>query len=379
MNIDELPDDCLLLIFNLFNNFETLLNCSEVCKRWENLVLKRLHSVKYLTNSSERDAYPANYTMFFKEDDPLEKYRISILLPRLRILDIAGRFKLKPWAVFPAKGLQFNSWDEYLEDFTFYIPGIEMIAASHCYNFFANDVQGPKLTQLFISHCDVSQFASIAKYFPNLKRLHIEDLNTCYPDEDKCYTGPVLEKLEILEVSICVEWGDVNRYYGLSLADHCPALKSAYHVIPVDEPYVNSEIENHDLEDLVLLLGCDWSTLRRILSKYPNLKHLAIRGGTLITDENIPELLKILPCIILIDVRDSGSVTEKSTEYIHWYCEHHNRSISLYYKDDETEIKKKWPNLSTQRVHIGRGFDFMKYCFPLKHHENLPYLLDPDE
>ncbi|XP_015784343.1 uncharacterized protein LOC107361911 [Tetranychus urticae] len=379
MNIDKLPDDCLFLIFNLLNNFETLMNCASVCERWKHLVFKRLKTVKYLTNSLERDRYPAG-TIYFSEDDRLEQIGTSKWFPKLKILDLCEWHYLDLISNLPVKGLQLLSYYGYLDNITLDIPSVEMIAAQDFYNSFANAKQGPKIEQLYILHCNVSRFSRHAKYFPNLKRLHIEDVRTYAPFVDKCYTGPVLEKLEILEISLFAEYAEFfnKKYYGFSLADHCPALKSAFHVIQSREPFVNSEIKNYVLEDLVLLFGCDWSILRCILSKYPNLKHLAIRGGTYISDENIPELLKLLPRLTLIDVRDSQEVTEKSADYIDWYCQRRNRSISFYYRHNGTEITKEWPNSLTKHVRIGRGLDFMKWCF-FRDFDDMPFLLDPDE
>uniref|UniRef100_T1K704 F-box domain-containing protein n=1 Tax=Tetranychus urticae TaxID=32264 RepID=T1K704_TETUR len=235
---------------------------------------------------------------------------------------------------------------------------------SDFYDYFANDVQGPTLKQLFISDSNVSKFASYAKYFPNLRRLHIQDF-PLYPFEDKLYTGPVLEKLEILEICFHAQAEVLDHYHGFSLADHCPILKSAFHFIQTGEQFfVNTGIKNHFLKDL-------------IIEFYPNLKHLAIRKGKSISDEIIPELLGLLPRIILIDIRNSKIITQKSTDYIDWYCRQHNRSISFYYKN-RPKISKKWPHLSTKRVFIGRGFDFMKYCF-LRRLNELPPLLDPEE
>ncbi|XP_015784545.1 uncharacterized protein LOC107362061 [Tetranychus urticae] len=380
MNIDNLPDDCFLYIFKHFYRFETLMNCASVCKRWKYLVLERLKNVKYLSDSWQGGGYPARYTIFLEADVRLE---LLEWFPKLKILDIERDFDKDFISNVKVKGLQlaYNYYID-LEDVTCHNPSLEMLSISHFCSFFANEIQGPTLKQLYVE-CLVSDFASYAKYFPNLKRLHIQKYGSFMTDAfaDRRYTGPVLEKLEILEIIFYLDQhGMLDNYHGFSLADHCPALKSAFHYIQTDEEFfVNSGIKNHFLQDLVLQFNepQGWPVLRRILSKYPNLKHLAIRGNPGISDENIPELLELLPRIILIDIRYSPKVTEKSTEYIDWYCRRHNRSISFYYQKRPL-ITKKWPHLSTKRVRIGRGFDFMKYCF-LRNYNELPFLLDPDE
>ncbi|XP_015783907.1 uncharacterized protein LOC107361586 [Tetranychus urticae] len=382
MNIEKLPDDCLLYIFHLFFRFETLLNCSEVCERWKSLVLERLRSVRYLTDSQEMLGYPAGNTILFKDNDRLVGIEVSKWFPNLKILVPLRDLDANFIANLTIKGLELTCYSasETFKNATFHNPSLEMLAISRFCSFFANQIQGPILKQLFLRDCNVSDFARIAKYFPNLKRLHIYKFHG-RPFRDNFYTGPVLEKLEILEICFEGQLG-TGEYHGFSLADHCPALKSAFHYIETDQEFfVDCEIKNHFLEDLVLEFDYDspdWSVLRCILSKYPNLKHLAIRGETEISDENIPELLELLPRIILIDIRESEEVTEKSAEYIEQVCRQHNRSISFYCQDDETEITKKWPHSSSKGVIIGRGFNFMKHCF-LNRQGCLPLLLDPDE
>ncbi|XP_015795686.2 uncharacterized protein LOC107372060 [Tetranychus urticae] len=376
MNIDNLPDDCLLYIFNLFNRFETLLNCASVCERWKFLVFERFRNVKYLSDYCISGHFPTS-TIFIGDDSRLKQTDILKWLPKLKILAF-GCLDLSCFSTLPVKGLLLV-WYAVMTNVNLELPLIEMLAADY-HNFFVNDIHGPKLKQLFIRRCRLSKFSRCAKHFPNLKRLHIEKF-TGRPFKEKFYSGPVFEKLEILEMAFHTRLKPC-AYYGFSLADHCQALKSAFHFIQDDkEFFINSGIKNHFLEDLVLQFEArqDWSVLRRILIKYPNLKHLAIvrEHDTGISDENIPELLQLLAHITLIDLRNSEKVTEKSTEYIDWFCRHHNRSISFYYQK-RTQITKKWPHLSTKRVLLGEGFDFMKHCF-LMDYNTLPHLLVPIE
>ncbi|XP_025016496.1 uncharacterized protein LOC112538797 isoform X2 [Tetranychus urticae] len=114
------------------------------------------------------------------------------------------------------KGLVLTSYCKGLENVTFHNPSLEMLVISHICSFFANEIQGPIMKQLNIGSCNVSDFARCAKYFPNLKRLHIEE----YTDytSDNFYTGPVLEKLEILEMVFHAQIAP-GEYHGFSLAD----------------------------------------------------------------------------------------------------------------------------------------------------------------
>uniref|UniRef100_T1KIP8 F-box domain-containing protein n=1 Tax=Tetranychus urticae TaxID=32264 RepID=T1KIP8_TETUR len=375
MNIDKLPDDCLLHIFNFFSKFGTLLNCSQVCERWKYLVLQRLSNVKYLADYGPIESYPVRNTILYEYEDRYGLIKRIEWFPKLKIIESGSEpeFFSNP----TVEGFLFSLSNS--ENFTNCNSSLKMLAVDGLYDFYANDIQGPMLDQLHINSCSISKFSKYAKYFPNLKRLHIEH-HTLDDFEDTFYTGPSLEKLEILEVIGSSQWGSQYDYHGFSLADKCPVLKSAYHYIDrEDEFWVNSGIKNHFLEDLSGHAYPNWSILRRVLCKYPNLKHLAIRRGyDCISHENVIEIIHMLPHITLIDIRDSKKVDENTTRYIAQYCRDHNRSISLYYQK-RPKISKNWPHLSTKRTRIGRGLDFMKHCFLKTYCNDFPYLLDPDE
>ncbi|XP_015786205.1 uncharacterized protein LOC107363487 isoform X2 [Tetranychus urticae] len=197
------------------------------------------------------------------------------------------------------------------------------------------------------------------------------------------YDGPKLERLEILEIST-ESSVRCEPYRGLSLMDRCPHLKSAFHCINGSDFFVDTQVKNYHLEDLVIENmyssgTVNWQTLKRILRKCPNLKHLAIRHScdTDIEDENIPEMLELLPKVVLIDLRVSPGITDISADYVKEYCKTHNRSISFYYTNEhEHGIKADWPQLLDN---IGRrcfGFSFMRNCF-LKPFDELPAYMDP--
>ncbi|XP_015787184.1 uncharacterized protein LOC107364367 [Tetranychus urticae] len=379
MDIDKLPDDCLLHIFNFFDKFGTLLNCSHVCERWKCLVTQRLSNVKYLADYGPIESYPVRNTILYDYEDRHGLIERLEWFPKLKIIE--NSCEPDCFSNPTVEGFLFSQVN--LENFTNCNSSFKMLAIDDFCDFFANDIQGPMLTQLHVGRCPISRLSEYAKYFPNLKRLHIAH-HTLDDFEDTFYTGPTLEKLEILEVIGSSQWGSRYDYHGFSLADKCPVLKSAYHYIDRDDQFcVNSGIKNLFLEDLVLQLSAypNWSILRRVLYKYPNLKHLAIRNGyDCISHENVIEIIHLLPHITLIDIRGNEPklVDENTTRYIEQFCRDHNRSISLYYQK-RPKISKKWPHLSAKKTRIGRGLDFMKHCFLKEYCNDLPYLLDPDD
>ena len=91
-----------------------------------------------------------------------------------------------------------------------------------------------------------------------------------------------------------------------------------------------------------------------------------------IEDENIPEMLELLPKVVLIDLRTSPGVTYLSADYVDKYCKLHNRSIAFYYaKEHDYDIRVDWPQLSKVVYESCHGYCFMVHCF-LKPFDKLP-------
>ncbi|XP_053204311.1 uncharacterized protein LOC128388877 [Panonychus citri] len=226
----------------------------------------------------------------------------------------------------------------------------------------------------------MNNLSRLVKYFPNLKRL-----NLSFQGRKVRYNGPNLSNLKIFEASV---WDDTmyetSGYLGICntihVMDFCPSLESAHIHGQLDDEFTNMALKNYNLRDLVFSTMFSlfdeyltWPFLRTLLSKYPNLQHLAVRGGDTIEDSHVEELLELLPRIKLLDFRKSNGVTVKSADFLSKFCLKSNRSIKIYY-DCEKE-PDDWPKLDTPRESIVCGFDFMKHCF-YKTFYNLPELID---
>ncbi|XP_053201394.1 uncharacterized protein LOC128388878 [Panonychus citri] len=135
--------------------------------------------------------------------------------------------------------------------------------------------------------------------------------------------------------------------------------------------------KNYNLRDLVietpLGIHLTWPFLRKLLSKYPNLQNLAVRGGDAIKDSRVEELVKLMPKIKLLDFRRSKGVTSKSADFLTKFCRKSYRSIKIYYDCEKEPID--WPKYNTPEESIVYGFDFMKHCF-YKNFHYLPNLID---
>ncbi|XP_015790303.1 uncharacterized protein LOC107367130 isoform X2 [Tetranychus urticae] len=320
----------------------------------------------------------------FNKPDVLKEADLARLLPNLKILDITHPFKQvlnhnETVAIIEStetiKGLIFEASSQHLS-VTKHCKNLEMLATGVLEDRFIEIGYGSEIKQLYLWNYFLSTFSIFAQYFPKLKRLHIENsVGSLYE-----YRGPVLKNLEILEVlSSCCDETEV--YHGFKLLDSCPRLKSAYFFIDSNQDFLNESIINSTVQDLVIcyMPGCeqDWIFLKKFLSKFPNLKHLALRENDKIKDIHIEELIQILPNLILLDVRESFGVTQRSADYINRYCMRNNRSLSFYHKPGQ-RITGDWSHLSTRQERVCQGFDFMKHCF-LKSFYQLPLLMDPKD
>ncbi|XP_053200379.1 uncharacterized protein LOC128385533 [Panonychus citri] len=381
----NLPDDCLLIIFQYCDDLNDLNNCLLVCKRWRRLVSYRLSKAKCLTD----DPWPRckndydDYLLKVERNAIPSGFDVAKLTPNLEILGLHYSYGANSRFVFrilktvdSIKGLIcFKNYEQF--SIAPFCGELTMIVATCLSSYFNKYHFGRNLRQLYLSNMSLKQFSDCSRYCTNLRRLHIQYKGD---ESDICYSGTTLNRLEILE--IC-SWAldETLDYPGFHFMDFCPKLKSAYLCIESLRFPFDANIKNNHLEDLVIEVirgyAPTWEILLRLLLKFPNLKHLAIRSNPSIEDENIQELVHILPKLVLLDVRNSNKITKESKKYVERFSEQYNRPISFYFnKEDKEAIARDWPKLSSRVDWIARDFNFMRNCF-LKPLHLLPYLLIP--
>uniref|UniRef100_T1K8V0 F-box domain-containing protein n=1 Tax=Tetranychus urticae TaxID=32264 RepID=T1K8V0_TETUR len=72
MLINELPDDCMLAIFDQFDNLYHLMACYKVCLKWSHLIAQRIKKVKYFLDYY---AYLPDYSpdyVFYRDRDLID-------------------------------------------------------------------------------------------------------------------------------------------------------------------------------------------------------------------------------------------------------------------------------------------------------------------
>ncbi|XP_025018154.1 uncharacterized protein LOC107369753 isoform X3 [Tetranychus urticae] len=375
MLINEIPDDCLLAIFDYLNNLEDLINCYKVCIKWSYLITKRAKKVKYLTFPFFGEGYPPG-VVHYQKISTIDSTCLSKLFTNLIAVELSSKFHNKAEDAIEfvknqksLKGL-INHFVVPIEK---YCDELEMLSVNH---FNPDNLQnGSCMKQLNVSNYSLKALERDAHYLPNLEKLTIQITIL-----DNRYDGPVLEKLKILEIYHYYDEQPAEQlFYGFQLMDSCPNLQSAHITMRTDDWFFDETLKHKCLQDLVIdFCGYHntWNRLKRLLMKYPNLKHLALWNFWDIKDEHIEQLVHILPNLVLWDVRECQEVTQRAADYVQDYCKRYGRSIKFYFKGNRDELKSDWPHLSSEYTLFSRDFDFMKHCF-LKPHVFLPNFLIP--
>ncbi|XP_015792868.1 uncharacterized protein LOC107369432 [Tetranychus urticae] len=387
MLINQLPDDCLLSIFLFVGDLDDTINCYKVCDRWKRLISYRLSKVNFLegASSSSTDKHDCRMDkIYFHKTDKLPDIDLSQLLPSLKVVDLdtplckkLGRDEIiKLLATAESiKGANFEPRNMMRHMTHDSLENLEMLATCDLdsYYIIVPD-NGVKIKQLVLKEYYAFDFAHHARHFPNLKRLRIEN---CDGLPDGFYEGPILKNLEILELGLSSYYG-TDEYIGFRFMDSCPALRSAFHFISENRFFVDISVKNFNMQDLVIHYSYDqnWVSLKRLLTKYPNLKHLALKNNCKIQDEHVKEMVAMLPKLCLLDLRGSPRVTKYAADFVDQYCQRHGRTIKFYHYLKDDRIYSDWPQLSTKVERISRGFDFMKHCF-LKQFGQIPVFMVP--
>ncbi|XP_025016613.1 uncharacterized protein LOC112538844 [Tetranychus urticae] len=179
MLINELPDDCLLAIFDQFNDLHHLIACFKVCLKWSHLIAKRAKKVKYLMDYRARVLnYSPDY-VYYRDRDLIDVAGLSSLFPNLIIAEFSERFQRKSYVYRCEHILEFIRKHEPLREM---ITSCRVAVEECCDNLemLAIDCSKPGILQNCICSKQLSirddtlfNLESEAQYRQNLERLQI--------------------------------------------------------------------------------------------------------------------------------------------------------------------------------------------------------------
>ncbi|XP_053204308.1 uncharacterized protein LOC128388874 [Panonychus citri] len=374
MSLNDLPDNCLWKILENFHGVKQLIRLSKVCSRWSDLIAPKFNRVKYLQvmKYGKRDYIDKNI-FWMNYETNWRRYNLMELFPNLKIIEVSSYnfYLFGNLSKILKNNPQIKGLISDLDlERVGYLENIEMCAAVFQNQFNYKYVFRPDLLKQIRCYCfDMIDLPSFIEYFPNLKRLNIQLAET----DGVFYNGPNLSSLKILELGT---YDFVEQFTGFHFMDFCPSLESAFILYWAEVIHVDESIKNYNLRDLVIesRSGCfSWPSLRRLLSKFPNLHHLGMRYVDAINDNDLEELIKLLPELKILDLRKCENVTNKSADFLSKYYVKEKKSIKIYY--DCKNEPAEWPKLYTPQESIVYGFDFMKHCF-YKSILSLPVLID---
>ncbi|XP_053204307.1 uncharacterized protein LOC128388873 isoform X3 [Panonychus citri] len=340
MSFNDLPNECLCMILDKIFELEELIKLSKVCSKWSSLISLRYRKIKYLLIKSNDDRFDLT-KILMNDPKTIKDHNLRELLPNLRILSIP--------AVLFGDELEFEDVKKLVDD----NPKIKGLIRLYSLN-----------SDLF--------------HLLNLENIEMISVKSLEFDYKKVFRPDQLKQIRLYETFITELPQYVEYFPSLKRLNISLLLKESTFIrSPSKGEYIDISLKNYNLRDLVIEMSwgerLNWSFFCDLLSKFPNLHHLAIRGSGEINDDRIEELVTILPEIKLLDFRGSKNVTEKSADILFEYCLRSHRSIEIYYNRKEEPFD--WPKLNTPQDSIVYGLDFMKHCF-YKYFCDLPDLID---
>ncbi|XP_025016533.1 uncharacterized protein LOC107361595 [Tetranychus urticae] len=250
MLINEIPDDCLLAIFDYLNNLGDLINCYKVCVKWSYLIVKRTKKVKYLTYQRS----DSSDVVYYRGLCSIDSTCLPKLFTNLIIADLSSKLNLKDEDYLLPDAIEFvrkqaslkgliNPFRQPIEKYR-YCDQLEMLSVI---NFNPNNLRNcSSIKQLNVRNYTLEALTRDAHYLPNLENLKIKII---VPDNH--YDGPVLEKLKILEL-YSIKLQRKRFFYGFQLMDSCPNLQSAHITMNSHSWFFDETLKHNSLQDLVI-------------------------------------------------------------------------------------------------------------------------------
>ncbi|XP_053214103.1 uncharacterized protein LOC128397392 isoform X2 [Panonychus citri] len=254
MLINDLNDDCLLLIFSYINDFYDQLNISQVCSRWSSLLSIRYNRKKLLLCWSSYSG--PDEVEYITRAPNFIRNNITRLLPSVQLLDVnfkhhrdltidklneIGQNHLNIKGIVVQKGCI----DLFL---LLCFPNIEMLVCSYLLHNKNYPFDISKLRQLYIRNGSLKVLSRYGRSLNNLQRLHL------YQGQHfEVYSGEIIPNLRILEYDSENDRELENDFDGFHFMDFCPSLESAYLAHRSKKCIMDSKNLNLNLRDLVIL------------------------------------------------------------------------------------------------------------------------------
>ncbi|XP_053210520.1 uncharacterized protein LOC128394242 isoform X3 [Panonychus citri] len=345
MNINDLPDDCLILIFEQFFDLKQFPTLSKICSRWRILVQERLKKVthlKYVSKLSELQTGWKNYTgkyVLTNKATFLERIKLSQVLPNVYSINLQnGSSGILANLLGTGNSIcilfinnelnsQFiidkNQLDEKIIP---HLESVEKLATNNdqlVKKYLKNHGHLKRLKKFGYRLIPVNMMhvISFAASLINLELLYVVCDRTFEKGWIENYIGPKFEKLESLYYR-----SKSSTCYATKFVDFCPNLRNFHltfkNIIPMDEC-----VKHYNLEKLsILIQRAREVNIIYLARKFPNIRHLIITGA--VTQSDLIEMIKLLPHLSNLSL--SGCLTHHcKITALNEYFLSQNRKIDL--------------------------------------------------
>ncbi|XP_053210477.1 uncharacterized protein LOC128394211 isoform X2 [Panonychus citri] len=349
MNIDHLPENCLMIIFDSFYDLQDLISSSQVCSKWRRLVQIRYDKITTLTFWLNRKRLPPPYNIYTRNIRFIENINVSNVFPNLKTLEALFYSQSKCTCRVVANVLFTGN------------PLNGLIASFICHILdekcnVDKDQQMVKycgsITQLFMVNSEfLDLFFNKYKFGGNLKKFGhfilapfkvFKTYEHLMPNLEHLYThNPCAEStrdqmiLGVKELTYTLTLGDEDDWKFLS---YLPDLQKLHLIITcyIEETELLVYKKNYNVRKVSLEFETDSrkvsSVIKYITTLYPNCTDLMIFCSQFIlTEIDTSETIRMLPNLSYFRLPPSlnNEQEQQIIKKVTKYCQKKNRNLKL--------------------------------------------------
>ncbi|XP_053210523.1 uncharacterized protein LOC128394245 [Panonychus citri] len=373
MNINDLPDDCLLLIFDQFYQLRQFATLMKVCRRWKILVEKRLKKITHLhialitpserlmqlDDTCEQKHLPSTHEgVITISQDFLEKIELSELLSNVKIIHLE------------------NFADNCLcVALAHLLTNANQIKGLSCFDYppqMNHECNIMKRITPFLSHIQVlriSNYALLTSYlrtFGHLKKLKSLGSSNYFQPVNLLHVLKFAQFLTNLErlVAFC---DDEFDYHFIQLESHLPIFGNLLHLQLQDKSLNGSNFikflnlcpnlinlsltvflgkmdrihqinRNFNVQRLDLFLPpVGLEKKLKTTEKFPNCRYLSISSVCVLPSQDLIQIISTLPNLSLLHVQnDCTDLAE--IQIVKNYCHSQNPKIDVYFGSTDEKL-----------------------------------------
>ncbi|XP_053210515.1 uncharacterized protein LOC128394241 [Panonychus citri] len=383
MNINDLPDDCLLLIFDQFYQFRQFATLMKVCRRWKTLAEKGLKKITHLDviltttlmkiqDSIKQSQVPStrkciitiycdNFLLINRKR--LKKIKLSKLLPNVKIIHLEN-YNVNCRCTFlvhllananQIKGLSGlgHSFEvnhkckilkreekritSFLSDIQFLGISNDLIVTSYLRTF-GHFKKLKSLGNAIGSHHQTVNLLHVLKFAQDLPNL--EQLVTFCGDEFDYHFVQLGSQLPIFGNLLHLQLVDTSKNGSTvsKFLNLCPNLLNLSLGARTHPMILFNQINKNFNVQRLNLLDWDREKILETIEKFPNCRYLSICDYYFsLSSHELIQIMSVLPHLSLLYIKsDTTDLAEK--RIVKNYCHSRNPKIDLYFGSTDEKL-----------------------------------------